>query len=297
MATATGSTPPTGCVSPTERRSVPAALPRHDDVYGFIRLDSASTLPSTLPQALKEGEHATYFGTDLGPTQLSITAIVEVVGFTIAEGLRAAEPNMAKRMYPGFDPAGLAKGADFEERKLKEIKNGRLAMVAMAGIFSQGAVTHEGPLEALAKHLADPCAPGGRAAGLCPPAALLPAEPQWSLAECGRSLSCSQGALQRGYLQQRGHPHLPRERLRCGEQRLLGERAAAVHDLGSACVVPPLFYCTNLLRASAANNNAFLIVLPTTSQAVRGFADATCEGTERGNAKVHVAHTTPRDAS
>jgi len=106
--------------------------------------------------ALKEGEHATYFGTDLGPTQLSITAIVEVVGFTIAEGLRAAEPNTAKRMYPGFDPAGLAKGADFEERKLKEIKNGRLAMVAMAGIFSQGAVTHEGPLEALAKHLADP---------------------------------------------------------------------------------------------------------------------------------------------
>ena len=58
---------------------------------------------------------------------------------------------------PPCSPQGLADDPEvFQELQVKEIKNGRLAMVGVLAFAIQGAVTGEGPYANWSKHVADP---------------------------------------------------------------------------------------------------------------------------------------------
>lgn len=83
-------------------------------------------------------------------------AIIEVAVFAVLESMRY---NAYKKTGTGgafgmapFDPMGMAS----DDKKLKEVKNARLAMLAFVGFCSQAAVRGKGPVECLSDHIADP---------------------------------------------------------------------------------------------------------------------------------------------
>eukprot|EP01025_Chloroclados_australasicus_P002560 TRINITY_DN1058_c0_g1_i10.p1 TRINITY_DN1058_c0_g1~~TRINITY_DN1058_c0_g1_i10.p1 ORF type:complete len:268 (+),score=42.23 TRINITY_DN1058_c0_g1_i10:102-806(+) len=103
------------------------------------------------------GGKPTYFGIEL-PWGIGFIAAFELFAVGGAEVLRGMQEDPEKRIYPGgaFDPAGFSKNSEtFEKMKLREVKNGRLAMLAMLGFFAQHAATGKTPLQNLGDHLSD----------------------------------------------------------------------------------------------------------------------------------------------
>jgi len=114
--------------------------------------------------------HITVGGGTLLLAQLTLSAFVEIKrGWDIRNaGSQAAagsflgfEKSLAgtgNPSYPGglFDPFQFSKRPDFEMMKVKEIKNGRLAMLGMLGFYLQAATRGGSPLDNLSTHLADP---------------------------------------------------------------------------------------------------------------------------------------------
>lgn len=77
------------------------------------------------------------------------------VGIRSLEPVGVFLPGCPDANYPGgapFDPLGYSRGASdseadaYVEQQVKEVKNGRVAMVAFLGYFAQAAATGEGPV-------------------------------------------------------------------------------------------------------------------------------------------------------
>ncbi|CAI5968706.1 unnamed protein product [Closterium sp. NIES-65] len=124
--------------------------------------------PFSSPPSYLTGEYPGDYGWDTAglsadPETFAKNRELEVILMGAVESYRVGGlegfQEVEDPLYPGgaFDPLGLADDPDaLAELKVKELKNGRLAMVSMFGFFVQAIVTGKGPLENLSDHLADP---------------------------------------------------------------------------------------------------------------------------------------------
>lgn len=121
------------------------------ELFGFGSWFDAPTWAIT-------GGKPTWAGVEV-PFDINTLAAVEIALFAVVEGLRNEESDPVKKLYPGgaFDPLGFAKDPKkADELKLKELKNGRLAMLSIVGFIAQHAANSKAPLAVLGEHISNP---------------------------------------------------------------------------------------------------------------------------------------------
>jgi len=98
----------------------------------------------------------------------SILAVLflQVLLIGLSEGYRVAGGPLgeASGLYPGasLDPLGLGEDpTTLSELQLKELKNGRLAMVSILGMYIQALTTGKGPVANWQEHIANPSTSNG----------------------------------------------------------------------------------------------------------------------------------------
>ncbi|KAI4317065.1 hypothetical protein L6164_024975 [Bauhinia variegata] len=151
--------------------SVGALVPEMLDLFGtfhFVepiwwRVGYSKLKGDTLDYLGIPGLH---FAGSQGVVVIAICQAILMVGPEYARycGIEALEPLgiylPGDINYPGgalFDPLKLSENPKaFEELKVKEIKNGRLAMIAWLGFYIQAALTGKGPVQNLIEHISDP---------------------------------------------------------------------------------------------------------------------------------------------
>jgi len=91
---------------------------------------------------------------------------LQILLIGLAEGYRVAGGPLGESagLYPGnsLDPLGLGEDSStLSELQLKELKNGRLAMVSILGMYTQALTTGKGPVANWQEHIANPTTVNG----------------------------------------------------------------------------------------------------------------------------------------
>jgi light-harvesting complex I chlorophyll a/b binding protein 1 len=115
---------------------------------GFLWVEAFGPAPGCEMATAKNQMEAFWQLWGAHPQYIAFGLIMVTIGEMVS-GIAATSGRESGERAPGdfgFDPLGFGKsgGAKLEELKLKEVKNGRLAMWAAAGLILQGMTTDTG---------------------------------------------------------------------------------------------------------------------------------------------------------